>query len=226
MGGSTLLRTVYSLPMHEQSDADFAPSSSNGTARYVLKEIPQDFNLRIEMYRRIGSHPHLRAPTDIIPDRRMFVFDYLDENLLGFAERDLSLSLIKRILKGALQGLAALHEQDLVHCGERTRLGNGRTNNTDQCQDIKANNIMIQPKEDVNGLDIERVHLIDLEDTVHIPPGVAISGGHVGNWMWRSPEAHAMGPVRKPTDMFSFGIVVCTFLPCQIQILLTVQIRA
>ncbi|KJY00323.1 calcium/calmodulin dependent protein kinase [Zymoseptoria brevis] len=119
----------------------------------------------------------------------MFVFRHLNENLLGFAQRDLSLKLIKRILECALQGLAALHEQDLVH------------------NDIKANNIMIQTKECSRDADVEQVQLVDLEDTVHLPPGRAIMGIEVGNWMWRSPEAHAQGPVEKPSDMFSFGLV-------------------
>lgn len=26
--------------------------------------------------------------------------------------------------------------------------------------------------------------------------------------MWRSPEAHAQGRINKPSDMFSFGIIV------------------
>lgn len=41
-----------------------------------------------------------------------------------------------------------------------------------------------------------------------MPPGTALCGGQVGNLMWRSPEAHAGGPIKKPSDMFSFGIVV------------------
>lgn len=35
-------------------------------------------------------------------------------------------------------------------------------------------------------------------------------GKQAGNWMWRSPEAHARGPVNKPSDVFSFAIVVST----------------
>lgn len=33
-------------------------------------------------------------------------------------------------------------------------------------------------------------------------------GKQAGNWMWRSPEAHARGPVNKPSDVFSFALVV------------------
>lgn len=68
------------------------------------------------------------------------------------------------------------------------------------------------------------VKLGDLEDSAHVPPGMAIIGRQMGNFMWHSPEAHAEGPVGKPSDLFSFGIVVslCTMLPiCSIQKMLT-----
>ena len=97
--------------------------NSNGNTKFVLKEIPQDFNIRAGIYDRIGSHAHIRTLSDTIPARRMFVFDHFGENLLEFAERQLPLALIKWILKCALQGLAALHERDLVHKGKNTCLG-------------------------------------------------------------------------------------------------------
>ena len=46
-----------------------------------------------------------------------------------------------------------------------------------------------------------------------MPPKSNIRGMQIGNWMWRSPEAHARGRVNKPSDMFSFGIVV-SLEPC------------
>jgi hypothetical protein len=39
-----------------------------------------------------------------------------------------------------------------------------------------------------------------------VPPDSAIVGTQVGNW--RSPEAHSEGPVNKPSDVISFGLVV------------------
>lgn len=56
---------------------------------------------------------------------------------------------------------------------------------------------------------IAKVQIVDLEDSAYLrQPESAIVGAQVGNMMWRSPEAHAMGPIRKPSDMFSFGLVV------------------
>jgi hypothetical protein len=57
-------------------------------------------------------------------------------------------------------------------------------------------------------MNIKRVQLGDLEDAAHIPPGSYMTGKQAGNWMWRSPEAHARGPVNKPSDIFSFALVV------------------
>ena len=50
--------------------------------------------------------------------------------------------------------------------------------------------------------------MADIEDAAIVPPGSAIMGRQLGNWMWRSPEAHAEGPMHTPSDIFAFGIVV------------------
>lgn len=75
--------------------------------------------------------------------------------------------------------------------------------------DIKADNVLINTEDsDGNGMTILKTKLADLEDAAYLPSGQRISGAQLGNWMWRSPEAHAQGPMGKPSDIFSFGIVV------------------
>lgn len=63
-----------------------------------------------------------------------------------------------------------------------------------------------------NGQDtiVERVQIIDLENAAYLPKGRCIKGMLAGNDNWRSPEAHFKGELNKPTDMFSFGVVVST----------------
>ena len=68
-------------------------------------------------------------------------------------------------------------------------------------------------EEDRDGIKVVRVQLTGLEDAVHVPPGYNISGKPAGNFMWRSPEAHAAYGVERPSDMFSFGIVVSLSSP-------------
>lgn len=74
--------------------------------------------------------------------------------------------------------------------------------------DIKANNILVNYTNGDKSIDITSVRLADFEDAAYVPPGSDIVGSQVGNQFWRSPEAHAQGPVNSPSDMFSYGIVV------------------
>jgi hypothetical protein len=55
---------------------------------------------------------------------------------------------------------------------------------------------------------ITKVQLTDLENAGYLPKGRCIKGMLAGNDNWRSPEAHLRGELNKPTDVFSFGIVV------------------
>lgn len=95
--------------------------------------------------------------------------------------------------------------------------------------DIKANNIMVRTTDGPHGLVVEQTQLTDLEDGAHCPlPGNFI-GAQLGNWMWRSPEAHAEGPINKPSDIFAFAIVVsreCLPLPLIENIVSTLVIRS
>ena len=55
---------------------------------------------------------------------------------------------------------------------------------------------------------MSQVELADLEVAVHVEPDGELAVMPLGHWMWRSPESHARDPIRKASDMFSFGIVV------------------
>ena len=55
---------------------------------------------------------------------------------------------------------------------------------------------------------IEQVQITDLENAAYLPKGRCIKGMLAGNDNWRIPEAHFKAEINKPTDMFSFGIVV------------------
>lgn len=79
---------------------------------------------------------------------------------------------------------------------------------TDKRPDVKPDNILVQTKSGVNGLELEQVQLADLENAHHLHPGWFCKWKTLGDWMWRSPEANAAGPMQKPSDMFAFGIVV------------------
>ncbi|EFR00767.1 serine/threonine protein kinase [Nannizzia gypsea CBS 118893] len=161
-----------------------------GDQKFILKYIhPVNFEDLQDLNNRLLGATHVRIPQDVLPGRSMFVFEYFTGHLLRIAQYDLPLEMTKRILKDALRGLAELHDRDIVHT------------------DIKADNIFIDWKGHGKDIVIDRVQLGDLEDAAYIPPGSQIVGKQAGNQMWRSPEAHASGPLNKSSDVFSFALV-------------------
>lgn len=167
----------------------------------------QNINNRL----RGGGASHVRLAQDTIPEKSMFVFEYFADHLLHLAQKDLRLPVTKGILKDALRGIAELHDKDIVHTG-RSHLSRGGERRLISWVDIKADNVFVDWKDHHDGIIIERAQVGDLEDAAHIPPGSHMVGKQAGNWMWRSPEAHAQGPVNKPSDIFSFALVVSIYL--------------
>lgn len=94
------------------------------TNHFVLKEISQEWDTRLGIYERIGNNcPYLRNLVDTIPERQMFVFEYLEDNLLPLARQEqeqppVPPSVMKYILKCILKGLAELHSKDIIHNGK------------------------------------------------------------------------------------------------------------
>ncbi|KAJ4355359.1 uncharacterized protein N0V89_003375 [Didymosphaeria variabile] len=142
------------------------------------------------MFDDLRSSPYLlRVSDDACPDESVFVYKYLRDHLLSFVQNEVPLPITKRILRDALRGIATLHGKGIVHT------------------DIKANNILIEWKDQDGEMAVEQVQVADIEDAAYVPKGSVIRGRQVGNWMWRSPEAHASADVHTPSDMFSFGLV-------------------
>ncbi|EDN11104.1 predicted protein [Histoplasma mississippiense (nom. inval.)] len=159
---------------------------------YKIERVLQEETLPprwVGLARLRGSAYHVRLCQDTIPKKSMFVFEYLADHVLHLVQKDLPLETTKRILKDALRGIAELHDQDIVNTGRPTIF-------------------FVDWQAQKDGILIERVQLGDLEDSADIPPGSAIIGKQAGNPVWRSPEAHAKGPVNKPSDIFSFALVV------------------
>lgn len=103
-------------------------SCATANEKVILKDVP-DFKYLQDIYGKIdtGSH-HLRLPQDTIPDRSMYVYKFFTDDFLGLAAKTgLPLETTKRILKRALQGIAALHDQNIVHNGTSRRDGSFTT---------------------------------------------------------------------------------------------------
>jgi hypothetical protein len=55
---------------------------------------------------------------DTAPEQKLFVYQYLTDNVLQLAQRDLPTTVRKSILHDALIGLADLHKRDIIHTGK------------------------------------------------------------------------------------------------------------
>ncbi|KAF1950066.1 kinase-like protein [Byssothecium circinans] len=164
--------------------------ASAGNQQYVLKSVSKnDFNYFQTMFNDLRRSPYIRVADDAIPDQSMFAYKFFKDHLLSFAQRDVPLPLMKRILRDSLRGISMLHEKGIVHT------------------DVKPNNIMLDWNETDGNTTVDRVQIADMEDAAYVPDDCAVFGRQVGNWMWRSPEAHASGKVHKSSDIFSFGVV-------------------
>lgn len=70
------------------------------------------------MYDLATGSRYVRLPIDVVPERHIFVFEYLDSHLLNVVQQDLSLPQVKRILHCTLQGIADLHARRILHNGQ------------------------------------------------------------------------------------------------------------
>ncbi|KAL2360307.1 hypothetical protein RJZ56_006826 [Blastomyces dermatitidis] len=166
--------------------------SRNGK-KYVMKNIfHTEFEYQLDLQTPLASCPNLRVVMDTIPEHLLFVYNYFTDDLLELAKKEnLSDTERKRILRATLAGLADLHDQSILH------------------GDIKPNNVFVDYDENPDGsIRVNQVQIGDLEMGSMVPPGLNVRGARLGNPMWRSPESHAAARINRPSDIFSFGLVV------------------
>jgi hypothetical protein len=66
---------------------------------------------------RLPQTARIRVPLDEIPEKRIFVYEYLKDDFLGIVKDEMSMRARKEILKATLQGIAELHDRNIVHLG-------------------------------------------------------------------------------------------------------------
>ncbi|KAH6854076.1 kinase-like domain-containing protein [Chaetomium sp. MPI-CAGE-AT-0009] len=158
---------------------------------FILKDIVRgDFEYQTSLQQHLSSSPYLRVFVDTIPDRAMFVYDFLASDLLKFARHRLPTEARKSILRDVLMGLGELHDRRIIHT------------------DIKPSNILIDYGETPNKeVAVTQVRISDLEDSVLLDPDKSLKGCLCGNEFWRSPESWARAKQNLPSDVYSFGIM-------------------
>jgi hypothetical protein len=88
----------------------------------VLKELPPSiFAFAYDMQRDLISQersPYLQLMRDTIPKQSILIYRYATDHLLSLAQKEIPLSVRKRILRDALRGPAVLHDKHIVHAGK------------------------------------------------------------------------------------------------------------
>ncbi|EAS29543.3 serine/threonine protein kinase [Coccidioides immitis RS] len=165
--------------------------ATSGQDKFILKDIPKPIfsSLNEDIRPRLRESQFLRLPYDTISDQRIFVYKYMNDDILTLVRNQIPIQARKQILKATLRGIAELHSHDIVHL------------------DIKPDNIMVNYRGTGPETIVEQVQLIDLENAAYLPKGRCIKGMLPGNDSWRSPEGYFKGELNKPTDIFSFAAV-------------------
>jgi hypothetical protein len=106
-------------PCHSYHPTRKLTTFRSGQDKFVLKDIPKDifsgFNEKI--WPQLRESPYIRSPWDTIPGQRIFVYKYLTDDFLSLVKKQIPMRARKQILKASLQGIAELHDQDVIHLG-------------------------------------------------------------------------------------------------------------
>lgn len=112
-----------------------------------------------------------------------------------------------------------MHDRDIVHLGmclTQSALHTVNMTNIDIPLDIKPENILLNYHHANRDIFVTRVQLSDLENAAYFPKPRCVKGMLPGNSNRRSPEGHFKGELNKPSDMYSFGLVVSANLVLEI----------
>lgn len=87
--------------------------------KYILKNmIPGEFEYQLALQKRLSSCPNVRAVVDAIQNLDLFIYPFLDGDLLRLNQRSLSKDARRYILQSALHGLANIHDREILHNGK------------------------------------------------------------------------------------------------------------
>jgi serine/threonine protein kinase len=193
--------------------------ASSDNSRVVLKTVSsRQFETAQKICGLLRESSVLRLPLDMVKEPNAIIYEYFDENLQSLTKRaDFTREQIKHISRLALEAIAEIHDIDYLHGGEPHyklqlnifSVGIWKADNQWPVLDVKAENIMVNYNFDEAGkITIKKVYLIDSESAYPVKDGEYADGLIVGHHFWRSPEALVSRMLGKPTDIFSFGLVV------------------
>jgi serine/threonine protein kinase len=189
----------------------FSPPSCDKTP-YVVKLVSESILEHLQEFRaEFEGHPRLRVYVDKVEKENMLVYEYFKSDLLALVENypPLPLTARKKILNEIGNTLAEMHEKNWIHLGTKLPTWPGfDTSFTNLSIDVKPDNIFLNWYVDASDeFRLERVVLGDMDCALKLK-GEKLLNYKIGNVMWRSPEGQLGRGVGKPSEVFSFALLV------------------
>jgi serine/threonine protein kinase len=197
--------------------ADLILYVSCGDKAFVLKRLSPSIFAQWFYKHKLdlpGTH-RILAPVDYNVEEKTVVYEYLKEDLLSLVQNnpDFPVAARKQILFEVGKALQELHAKNKIHIGMKLECPIWLEFHSSFILDVQPGHVMVDWSLGQQGqVLIERVALIDpgisMESSgdglIRLPPFTP----RLGNWWWRSPEGHTGQGIGKPSDLFSFGLVV------------------
>jgi serine/threonine protein kinase len=190
--------------------------SSCDKTPYVVKPISESILEHLQEFRaEFETHPRLRIHVDKIENESILVYDYFKPDLLALVENypPLPLTARKKILKEIGTALAAMHEKNWIHLGTKLPACPGFDKSfANGTIDVKPDNIFLNWYVDSSDeFHLGKVVLGDMDCALKLQ-GEKLLNYKIGNVMWRSPEGQLGRGVGKPSEVFSFALLVSLVL--------------
>lgn len=80
--------------------------------------IPGEFEYQLNLQKQLSSCPNVRAVVDTVPELELFIYPFFGGDLLRLSQKTLSKETRIKILRSALQGLADMHDREILHNGK------------------------------------------------------------------------------------------------------------
>lgn len=188
-------------------------SSCNGKP-FVIKPVsPSIFDLFRDFKDDFGNNPRLRIHVDENKKENVLVYEYFKSDLLSLVENypELPIEARKTILKEVGLGLNDIHTKHWIHLGILQSRSSCVVNNTLLTYlslDIKPNNVFLNwYVDEKDQFQLGKVALGDMDCALKLE-GRKLLNQRIGNVMWRSPEGQLGKGVGKPSEVFSYALLV------------------
>jgi serine/threonine protein kinase len=185
---------------------------------FVLKPVSRSiFDLLQEFKDDFGDNPRLRIHVDDNEKENVLVYEYFKSDLLSLVENypALPIEARKTILKEVGLGLNDIHTKHWIHLGiipSRPAAVVYNSLLTYLSLDVKPNNVFLNwYVDEKDQFQLGKVALGDMDCALKLE-GQKLLNQKIGNVMWRSPEGQLGKGVGKPSEVFSFALLVSQFL--------------